>query len=42
MTLPGVFLGAKIAPKVHEAIGIVNVLAAFVIFLLLVAVLMVS
>ena len=42
MTLPGVFLGAKIAPKVHEIIGIVNVLAAFVIFLLLVAVSMVS
>ena len=42
MTLPGVYLGAKIAPRVHEEIGIVNVLAAFVIFLLLVAVLMVS
>jgi len=42
MALPGVCIGAKIAPKVHEAIGIVNVLASFVIFLLLVAVLMVS
>lgn len=40
--LPGVYLGAKIAPKVHEAIGIVNVLALFTIFLLLVAMLMVS
>uniref|UniRef100_A0A7S0B1Z2 Membrane transporter protein n=1 Tax=Minutocellus polymorphus TaxID=265543 RepID=A0A7S0B1Z2_9STRA len=42
MGLPGVYLGAKIAPKIHEAIGIGNILAAFVIFLLLVAVLMVS
>ena len=40
--LPGVYLGAQIAPRVHEAIGIVNVLAGFVIFLLLVAMLMVS
>ena len=42
MVLPGVFLGAKIAPFVHEALGIQNILASFVIFLLLVAVLMVS
>ena len=40
--LPGVYLGAQIAPRVHEAIGIQNVLAAFVIFLLVVAMLMVS
>ena len=42
MCLPGVYVGAQIAPRVHEAIGIVNVLALFVIFLLLVAMLMVS
>lgn len=40
--LPGVYIGAMIAPRVHEVIGIVNVLTLFVIFLLLVAVLMVS
>ena len=40
--LPGVYAGAKIAPRVHETIGINNVLALFVIFLLLVAMLMVS
>ena len=40
--LPGVWMGAKIAPRVHVAIGIVNVLALFTIFLLLVAMLMVS
>ena len=40
--LPGVYAGAKIAPRVHDAIGILNILALFVIFLLLVAVIMVS
>ena len=42
MGLPGVYVGAKIAPIVHERIGIVNVLAAFVLFLVITAVLMVS
>jgi len=42
MGLPGVYLGARMAPVVHERIGIVNVLAAFVLFLVATAVLMVS
>eukprot|EP00559_Dactyliosolen_fragilissimus_P004079 CAMPEP_0184861020 /NCGR_PEP_ID=MMETSP0580-20130426/5795_1 /TAXON_ID=1118495 /ORGANISM="Dactyliosolen fragilissimus" /LENGTH=368 /DNA_ID=CAMNT_0027358345 /DNA_START=24 /DNA_END=1127 /DNA_ORIENTATION=- len=33
MGLPGVYLGARIAPHVHDTMGITNVLIAFVIFL---------
>uniref|UniRef100_A0A7S4T0H4 Membrane transporter protein n=1 Tax=Ditylum brightwellii TaxID=49249 RepID=A0A7S4T0H4_9STRA len=33
MGLPGVYLGARIAPLVHEKLGITNVLIAFVVFL---------
>lgn len=41
MGLPGVYIGAQIAPIVHEWLGIATVLTAFVIFLLGTAVLMV-
>jgi len=41
MGLPGVYIGARIAPHVHERLGITNVLIAFVIFLLLTAALMI-
>lgn len=41
MGLPGVYLGARVAPLVHEKIGITNVLIAFVIFLIVTAALMV-
>lgn len=42
MGLPGVYLGARIAPVVHEKMGIENVLMAFVLFLLGMAGLMVT
>lgn len=35
MVLPGVYLGASIAPAVHDKVGIINVLGAFGIFLFL-------
>lgn len=41
MGLPGVYLGARIAPLVHEGLGITRVLTAFVFFLLGTAMLMV-
>ena len=41
MGLPGVFIGAKIAPTIHEKLGIVHVLSVFVIFLLITASLMI-
>ena len=42
MGLPGVYLGARIAPLVHEQLGITTVLAAFCCFLVGTAVLMLS
>jgi uncharacterized membrane protein YfcA len=42
MGLPGVYLGARIAPLVHDHVGIFNVLRAFCIFLLVTFLLMVS
>eukprot|EP00586_Coscinodiscus_wailesii_P015003 CAMPEP_0172506714 /NCGR_PEP_ID=MMETSP1066-20121228/197561_1 /TAXON_ID=671091 /ORGANISM="Coscinodiscus wailesii, Strain CCMP2513" /LENGTH=349 /DNA_ID=CAMNT_0013283863 /DNA_START=17 /DNA_END=1066 /DNA_ORIENTATION=- len=42
MGLPGVYLGARIAPLVHERLGITNVLIAFIVFLLGTAILMLT
>lgn len=42
MGLPGVYLGANIAPMVHEHLGIVNVLTAFCLFLVATALLMIT
>lgn len=42
MGLPGVYLGARIAPLVHETLGIVNVLTAFCLYLLVTSLLMIS
>jgi uncharacterized membrane protein YfcA len=39
MVLPGVYIGAKYAPRVHELVGITKILMAFAIFLLCNAVL---
>lgn len=41
MGLPGVYLGARIAPKVHERIGIETVLMAFCFFLLVTSLLII-
>jgi len=35
MVLPGVYVGASVAPAVHDKVGIINVLGAFGIFLFL-------
>jgi len=42
MGLPGVYLGALIAPLVHERLGIVNVLTAFCLFLLATSLIMIT
>ena len=33
MVLPGVYLGARIAPMVHGVVGLGNVLSLFAVFL---------
>jgi len=40
MVLPGVYLGARLAPLVHERIGITTVLFLFCVFLLIVTVIL--
>jgi uncharacterized membrane protein YfcA len=42
MGLPGVYLGARIAPLVHDHVGIFNVLRAFCIFLMVTFLVMIS
>lgn len=42
MGLPGVYIGARIAPTVHDRLGLMNVLWAFVLFLLVTSVLIVA
>jgi len=40
MGLPGVYLGARIAPLVHDKVGLSTILAAFCFFLVATAALM--
>ena len=41
MVLPGVYLGARVAPLVHGVVGLQNVLVAFATFLVATSVLMI-